>query len=59
MKYDSLLRLYTRLKNGSVAEASALLERIRKEEHVPEGSGVAGVSGMPPNNAASMDHAGR
>ena len=59
MKYDSLLRLYTRLKDGSAAESSALLEWIRREEHVPEGSGVASVRELPANNAASMEHVGK
>lgn len=35
-KYDDLWSLFARLKEGSAVEASALPERIRMEERMPE-----------------------
>jgi hypothetical protein len=58
-RYDSLMRIYTRLKRGSVAEASALLELIRREEHVLEDSDVHSMLVLPVGNAISTEYASK
>jgi hypothetical protein len=58
-RYDNLLHVYAQLKRGSVAEASALLEMIRKEEDVPELSGVRSMRVLPEGNIISTEYASK
>jgi hypothetical protein len=58
-KYDSLLHVYAQLKGGSMAEESALLEMIRKEEDVPEVSGFRSMRVLPEGNIMSTERASK
>ena len=51
--YNNLSRLYERLKRGSTSEVSALIERIRLEDEVPDMPEDDGMVGRPVEDTQS------